>query len=661
MRIALVGNQNSGKTTLFNLLTGNNQKIGNWPGVTIEKKIGIIRGTDHELIDLPGVYSLSPYSPEEQIARQFLFSEDIDLILNVIDATSIERSLYLSTQLLELKIPMLIALNMSDLLENRGIKIDIDLLMDRLDTTILPISATKKTNVFNLIQTIKKQDYRKNNYTHFYDHIMEKTVESIEAEINLKHQRFVTMKMIEGDLSYDHYITESISEKIQNLRKNYQRDLEQVIADERYRYIEYIRDEAIDSKLEKMTWTDKIDNILLNRYLAIPIFVVIMFLIYYFAAGPVGGFTVDFVSGFMETLKVWTHETLISLNASTWSASLVTDGILAGVGAILSFLPQLIILFFLISLLETTGYMARIAFFLDRIFQKMGLSGKSLIPFIIGSGCSVPAIMSARTIPNETEKKMTIMLTPFIPCSAKLPIITLFAGYFFEEYAGLVSASLYFLAIMIIMVSALILKRIFVKGKPSTFILELPHYKVPHMRFIIRDVYEKVKEFISHAGSVILFASLVIWILISFSWSFKYGIHPDQSILASVGKILSYIFYPMLGTLNWGTSVSAIQGLIAKEQVVASMAIIAGLSDTNTDGLLIFGSQAFAFFTAPSAYAFMVFNLFSAPCFGSIGAMRQELGTTKRMWTAVLFQTGMAWLLAVIIFQLGSLIGGLVS
>ena len=661
MRIALVGNQNSGKTTLFNLLTGNNQKIGNWPGVTIEKKVGIIRGTDHELIDLPGVYSLSPYSSEEQIARQFLFEEEIDLILNVIDATSIERSLYLSTQLLELKIPMLIALNMTDLLENRGIKIDIDLLMDRLDTTILPISAIKKTNVFNLIQTIKKQDYRKNNYAHIYDHVLEKTVELIEQDIELNHKRFIAIKMLEGDMSYEHYVTEPILEKIQSLSKNYQRDLEQVIADERYRYIEFIRDEAIDSKLEKETWTDKIDNVLLNRYLAIPIFIVIMFLIYYLAAGPVGGFTVDIVSQWMDSLKSWTYTSLIDLNASSWSASLVVDGILAGVGAILSFLPQLIILFLLISLLETTGYMARIAFFLDRLFQKMGLSGKSLIPFIIGSGCSVPAIMAARTIPNETEKKMTIMLTPFIPCSAKLPIITLFAGYFFEEYAGLVSASLYFLAIMIIIVSALILKRLFAKGKPSAFILELPNYKVPHVQFILRDTYEKVKEFISHAGSVILLASLIIWILISFSWTFKYGIHPDQSILASLGKGLAYIFYPMLGTLSWGTSVSAVQGLIAKEQVVASMAIIAGLSEANSDSLLIFGSQAFAFFTAPSAYAFMVFNLFSAPCFGSIGAMRQELGTTKRMWMAVLFQTGLAWLLAVIIFQLGSLIGGIIT
>lgn len=659
MRIALVGNQNSGKTTLFNLLTGNNQKVGNWPGVTIERKSGMIRGLNHEIIDLPGIYSLSPYSAEEQIARSFLFEEHVDLILNVIDSTSMERSLYLTTQLLELNIPMIIALNMTDLLEQRGIKIDLKTLENYLDTTILPISATKKTNVFNLIQTIKKMDYRQNNYEHIYDHEMEKCISGIEEELDVEHKRYVAMKLIEEDISFRNLATESILEKVQKLKKVYQRDLEQIVADERYRYIEFIRDDAIDARLEKQTATDKIDAVLLNRYLAIPIFMVVMFLIYYLAAGPVGGYTVDLVSGLMENITSWTRDVLVSLNASDWSVSLVADGILAGIGAILSFLPQLVILFVLISTLETTGYMSRIAFFLDRLFQKLGLSGKSLIPFIVGSGCSVPAILATRSIPNESERKMTIMLTPFIPCSAKLPIITLFAGYFFKDYAGLVSASLYFLAIIVIVLSALILKKVMIKGKPSAFILELPSYKVPHFKFIIRDVYEKVIEFVKHAGSVILIASLVIWVLISFSWSFTYGVDVDQSILAWLGNILAFIFYPMLGTWSWGASVSAIQGLIAKEQVVASLAIIAGYSDQTSEGLLIFGSQTFAFFTGASAYAFMVFNLFSAPCFGSIGAMKQELGSAKLMWKAVLFQTFVAWILAVITYQVGSLIGGI--
>lgn len=656
MRIALVGNQNSGKTTLFNVLTGTNQKVGNWPGVTVEKKTGIIRGTDFEIIDLPGIYSLSPYTLEEDIARKFLFEEKIDLILNIIDSTSIERSLYLTTQLLELNIPLVIALNMSDIADKRGIKIDIDTLSNQLDTTIVSISAVKKTNVFNLIQDLKKNEFRKNQYKHIYDHVLEDAIASIEKTIVSKHSRYVSIKLIEKDPKFLLEQNESSIEMISVLEKNYLRDMEQVIADERYRYIEFVRDQAITARKDKMTTTDKLDNIFLNRYLAIPIFMIVMFSVYYLAAGPLGGATVDFVDTYMVKFKDFMNQFLFDANASDWSRSLVVDGMISGVGAILNFLPQLIILFALISFLESTGYMARISFFLDRIFQKVGLSGKSLIPFIIGSGCSVPAILSARTINDETEKKMTIVLTPFIPCSAKLPIITLFAGYFFRDNSGLVSASLYFLAIIMILLSALILKKFYFKGKPSSFMLELPDYKSPNMSYILTDVWSKAIAFIVRAGSVILLASIVIWFLISFNFRFSYGVNPDDSMLAAIGNVLAWLFYPMLGSWSWGATVSAIQGLVAKEQIIASMAIIAGYSDDTSAGLLIFNSSSFGFFTAASAYAFMVFNLFSAPCFGAIGAMRQELGTTKRMWKAVLFQTGIAWIFAVIVFQIGRLI-----
>jgi ferrous iron transport protein B len=655
MRIALVGNQNSGKTTLFNLLTGTNQKVGNWPGVTVEKKVGIIRGTNFELIDLPGIYSLSPYSLEENISRTFLFEENVDLILNIIDSTSIERSLYLTTQLLELNIPVVIALNMMDIADKKGIKIDLKTLEEELDTSILPISALKKTNVFNLIQTIKLKDYKQNSYKHIYDHILENSLEEIEKNLNVVHNRFLSVKLVEDDPLFEEYKTKENIEIISQLKNNYQRDLEQIIADERYRYIEKIRDLAVVAKKNQMTTTDRLDQIFLNRYLAIPIFMFIMFGIYYLAAGPFGSMTVEFVDGFVSDFSELMTNFLIGVNASSWSISLVVDGMIAGVGAILNFLPQLIILFILISFLETTGYMSRIAFFLDRIFQKVGLSGKSLIPFIIGSGCSVPAILSARTINDETEKKMTILLTPFIPCSAKLPIITLFAGYFFKDNSGFVSASLYFLAIFVILGSALLMKKILFKGHQSSFILELPEYKIPNLKYVLYDVSNKVLAFIQRAGSIILLASIIIWVLISFSWNFTYGIDPNESMLASIGNLLSWFFYPMLGNLSWGATVSAIQGLVAKEQVIASMAIIAGYSDTETEGLLIFSSGPFQFFTASSAYAFMVFNLFSAPCFGAIGAMRQELGTTKRMWKAVLFQTGLAWILAVIVFNLGKI------
>lgn len=656
MRIALVGNQNSGKTTLFNLLTGTNQKVGNWPGVTIERKVGIIRGTDFEVIDLPGIYSLSPYSTEESISRRFLFEEDVDLILNIIDATSIERSLYLTTQLLELNIPVIVALNMMDIADKRGIKFDLQTLEKRLDTTILPISALKKTNIFNLIQTIKQGDYRRNLYQHIYDHELEQCIEKLEPIVDTKHSRFLAVKMIERDVLFDHVRNEEIDELVSALEKKYLRDMEQVIADERYRYIEYVRDEAVEAKKDALTVTDRLDNIFLNRYLAIPIFMVIMFGVYYLAAGPVGSFTVDLVSIGVGYVSEWMTSFLVGVGASSWSISLVVDGMIAGVGAILNFLPQLIILFLLISLLETTGYMARIAFFLDRIFQKVGLSGKSLIPFIVGSGCSVPAIMTARTINDETEKKMTIMLTPFIPCSAKLPIVTLFAGYFFGDQSGLVSASLYFVAIALILVSALVMKKWIFKGKTSSFILELPEYKLPSVRYIVYDVFSKAWAFIVHAGSVILIASIVIWFLLSFNFKMQYGVPVDESILAWLGSLISWIFYPMLGEFSWAASVSAIQGLVAKEQVVGSMAIIAGQASDVAEGRLIFSTGIFGFFTGSSAYAFMVFNLFSAPCFGAIGAMKQELGTTKRMWKAVLFQTGIAWILAVLVFQIGRLI-----
>jgi ferrous iron transport protein B len=545
---------------------------------------------------------------------------------------------------------------MMDIADKRGIKFDIGTLEKRLDTTIMPISALKKTNVFNLIQTIKQKDYLKNHYQHIYDHTLEKAIDTLEPLVDTEHSRFLAVKVIERDPLFDRYRNSDIDLIITDLEKEYKRDMEQVIADERYRYIELIRDEAITAKHNNMTVTDRLDQIFLNRFFAIPIFMLIMFTVYYLAAGPVGGATVEFVDGLMGAFGDAMRTFLVSVNASPWAVSLVVDGMIAGVGAMMNFLPQLVILFLMISLLETTGYMSRIAFFLDRIFQKVGLSGKSLIPFIVGSGCSVPAIMSARTINDETEKKMTIMLTPFIPCSAKLPIVTLFAGYFFEDNSGLVSASLYFLAIIIILLSAYVMKQILFKGKTSSFILELPEYKLPSLRYLWFDVTSKAWAFIEHAGSVILLASVVVWFLLSFNFRFQYGIDIEFSMLASLGKLISWIFYPMLGELSWAASVSAIQGLVAKEQVVGSMAIISGYSAEVTEGLLIFNSGIFGFFTASSAYAFMVFNLFSAPCFGAIGAMREELGTTKRMWKAVLFQTGIAWLLATFVFQIGRII-----
>ncbi len=656
MRIALIGNQNSGKTTLFNHLTGYNQKIGNWPGVTLEKKVGILRTTKHEIIDLPGIYSLAPYSEEEKIVRKFLLEEHVDLIINIVDSTAIERSLYLTTQLLEFKIPMIIALNMSDLAFENGIQIDTEKLSERLDTTIIPISALKKTGIKDLILTINKNESRANNYPQIYGDFIQKRLDYLTKNINFQERNFIAVKALENDDLFELRDDSQVVEVRSEIEKEYGKDINQVFANERYSYVESIRDATLSSIKAPKTTTEKIDKVLLNKWFAIPIFIVIMFLIYFISAGPVGQFLTEQVDNLISLFKEWTAESLTKVGASDWANSLVVDGIITGVGAVLNFLPQLILLFFFIALLEASGYMSRIAFVLDRIFQKVGLSGKSLIPFIIGSGCSVPAIMATRTIHDENEKKMSILLTPFIPCSAKLPIITLFAGYFFPSQSGLISASLYFLAIIVILVSAFLLKKFLFKGQHSSFIQELPTYKTPDMGYVLRDTFDKTIAFITRAGSIILLLSIAIWVLISFNWRFTYGVDINESMLSGIGRAFSWVFYPMLGEMSWAASVSIIQGLIAKEQVVGSMAVIAGFSPEVDSGDLIFSAQIFSFFTNASAYAFMVFNLFSAPCFGAIGAMKQELGSSKRMLKAVLFQTGVAYVLAVLIYQIGHLI-----
>ena len=401
--------------------------------------------------------------------------------------------------------------------------------------------------------------------------------------------------------------------------------------------------------------SDKLDKVFLNKWLAFPIFIIIMFLVYYLSVGVVGSYTVDFIGGCVDNLKEVVENSLSGIGVSDWLTSLVVDGVISGVGAVLGFVPQLIILFLCISILETTGYMSRIALLLDKVFRKIGLSGKSLIPFIVGSGCSVPGIMGSRIIENDDERTMTTILTPFIPCSAKLPIIALFAGYFFPDNSGLASASLYFFAIVVIILGALLMKKFIFKHTSSTYISELPDYKVPSVRYVLKDVLDKVMAFIKRAGTTILLCSIVIWFLLSFSFNLQYGVEVEDSILADVGNKISWVFYPMLGERSWGATVSAIQGLVAKEQVVSSMAVINGLAEDNEEGSKIFNSTGvFGFFTAASAYAFMVFNLFSAPCFGAIGAMRRELGSRKKLFKAVAFQTLLAWILATIVYQIGS-------
>ncbi len=608
MKVGLVGNQNSGKTTLFNCLTGMNAKIGNWPGVTIEKKLGTIKGTKHEITDLPGIYSLSPYSAEEEVSRNFVFNEKPDVIINIVDATCLERSLFLTTQLLESNCKVIVALNMADKLEEKGLSIDEKKMEEMLGTKVIKISALKETGIEELIKEIDKTIKRKEN------------------------------KVIPEYLSKDYDI-----EKYEE------------IVNQKYSFISRVVETCIKKKKRPEAISDRLDKIFLNRWLAFPIFIIIMFLIYYLSVGIVGNFTVDLVGDAVGSFGEWVGSLMENIGLSEWLNSLVVDGIISGVGAVLGFVPQLIILFLCIALLETTGYMSRISLLLDKVFRKLGLSGKSLIPFIVGSGCSVPGIMGTRIIENEDERKMTAILTPFIPCSAKLPIIALFAGYFFPNSSGIVSSSLYFFAIAVIIISALIMKKFVFKHTSSTYISELPEYKLPSAKYILKDVFDKVMAFIKRAGTIILLCSIIIWFLLSFSFKMEYGVDVEESILASIGNKISWVFKPMLGENSWEAAVSALQGLVAKEQVVSSMSVINGLAEDASEGAEIFVKEgAFGFFTASSAYAFMVFNLFSAPCFGAIGAMKRELGSTKKLLKAIAFQTSLAWVLATFIYQIGS-------
>lgn len=629
MKIVLVGNQNSGKTTLFNTLTGMNAKIGNWPGVTIEKKVGIIKNTDYELVDLPGIYSLSPYSIEEDVSKKFILEEKPDVIINIIDSTSLERSLYLTTQLLELDCKIIIALNMVDILEKKGFIINEKELERSLQTKVLKISALKGTGIDRLIIEIGEPNKKRN--LSFYDVQTEQKIKQKELELQIPNKRFVAIKQLEEDSEF-----------------------EEIIATERYNFIENIKKNVIIKNVSKSqeNMSDKLDKVFLNKWLAFPIFVGIMFCVYYLSVGVVGRFTVDFISQAIQNLSQNVRGVLENLNVSEWLNSLIVDGIIAGVGSVLGFIPQLIILFTGISVLETTGYMSRIALLLDKIFRKIGLSGKSLIPFIIGSGCSVPGIMGTRIIENSNEREMTAILTPFIPCSAKLPVIAMFSGYFFDKYSGLMSASLYFLAITIIILSAMVMKKWIYKNNNSTYISELPEYKFPSAKYVFKDVFDKTISFIKRAGSVILMCSIIIWFLLSFSFKLEYGVNVENSILSWIGRAISWMFYPMLGVNSWGATVSTIQGLVAKEQVISSMTVIAGLSEEASGQ--IFKTGIFSFFTPASAYAFMVFNLFSAPCFGAIGALEKELGTFEKMLKVVIFQIVFAWSLAVLIYQVGS-------
>ena len=663
MKIVLVGNQNSGKTTLFNLLTGMNAKVGNWPGVTIERKSGKIKGTSHEIIDLPGIYSLSPYSIEEEISREFILKEKPEIIINIIDSTSLERSLYLTTQLLELNCKVIIALNMVDILEKKKMKIDVLKLENMLNARIIKISALKEEGINQLIEEIEKNTLiSEPKLKNIYDNNIENAIKKVENVLprDITNKRFFAIKLLEDDKKIKKLKNDKIENIISSFNFKYETDLEEEIATQRYKYIQKIKKECLITGKTGENISDKLDKIFLNRWFAFPIFFLIMFFIYYISVGVIGQLTIEIIEKFIQEFASNTQNILQNIGTSKWLQSLVCDGIIAGVGSVLTFIPELIILFISISILETSGYMSRIALMFDMLFRKIGLSGKSVIPFMIGLGCSVPGIMGTRIIENQDEREMTSVLTPFVPCSAKLPIIALFSGYFFGDKAGIVSVSLYFFSIIVIVISSLILKKYMFKNITKTYISELPEYKLPNFKYIVKDVSEKIISFIKRAGSVILICSIIMWVMLSFSMNMEYGVDIEYSILAYIGKNISCFFYPMLGTNSWEASVSTIQGLIAKEQVVSSMYVISGLaentgsiSNINNGAFLFSNNSVFGFFTYSSAYAFMVFNLFSVPCVSALGAMRKELGSNRKVLKIIVFQCALAWMIATLVYQIG--------
>ncbi|HCL4437791.1 iron transporter FeoB [Clostridium botulinum] len=671
IRIALVGNPNCGKTTMFNYLTGSSQYVGNWPGVTVEKKEGKLKQhKEVKVIDLPGIYSLSPYTLEEVITRNYLITEKPEVIINIVDGTNLERNLYLSTQVMELGIPVIIALNMMDIVRKNGDIIDKDKLSKSMGCTVVETSALKGDGCKELIdKAIELAKSHKNNIIeHTFSNDVEKVLSDIENEIynqvQKEHLRWFAIKLFENDEKAIEQgnILKASKDKVKVIVSSCEDQLdddgESIITNERYNYISKIISKCVVKKNKsKLTTSDKIDKIVTNRVLGLPIFAAVMFLVYYLSISTIGTGATDWVNDvlFGDIIPPAVEGFLTSIGTAAWLNSLILDGIIAGVGAVLGFLPQMMVLFLCLSILEDCGYMSRIAFIMDRIFRKFGLSGKSFIPMLIGTGCGVPGIMASRTIENESDRKMTIITTTFMPCSAKLPIIALIAGALFPGSVW-VAPSAYFVGIAAIICSGIILKKTKAfAGEPAPFVMELPKYHVPGVKGVLIHMWDRAKSFVKKAGTVIFLASGLIWFLSTFNWSLAM-VETPESMLASIGKVISPIFNP-LGWGDWKAAVATITGLIAKENVVGTFGILYGAGEVAEDGVEIW-KTLHGSFTQLSAYSFLLFNLLCAPCFAAIGAIKREMGNKKWTWLAVGYQTGLAYAVALVVYQLGSLFTG---
>ena len=674
IKIALAGNPNCGKTTLFNALTGANQYVGNWPGVTVEKKEGKLKGhKDVVIMDLPGIYSLSPYTLEEVVARNYLIGERPDAIINIIDGTNIERNLYLTTQIIELGIPVIMAVNMMDLVTKNGDQINIKALGDALGCEVVEISALKGTGVTKAAEkaVAAAQQKKAVNRVHAFSADVENCISTVEDKLGStvaeEQKRFFAIKLIERDSKISDQLSAvpDVSAEINALEEKMDDDTESIITNERYTYITSIIGKCVKKATgkEKLTTSDKIDKIVTNRFAALPIFALIMFVVYYVSVTTVGAFLTDWTNDtlFGEWIIPGAQSFFDNIGCAAWLSGLIVDGIISGVGAVLGFVPQMLVLFIFLAFLEGCGYMARVAFIMDRIFRKFGLSGKSFIPMLIGTGCGVPGVMASRTIENERDRRMTIMTTTFIPCGAKIPIIGLIAGAFFGN-AGWVAWSAYFVGIAAIICSGIILKKTkMFSGDPAPFVMELPSYHLPTVGSVLRSMWERGWSFIKKAGTIILLSTIVVWFTTYFgvvdgTFRMLSEEEIDYSILAAIGKCISWIFIP-LGWGDWKSAVAAVTGLVAKENVVGTFGILFHFGKVGETGEEIWGTLA-ANMSAIAAYSYLVFNLLCAPCFAAMGAIKREMNSAKWFWFAIGYQCGLAYLVSLCIFQIGGLFTG---
>ena len=668
IQVALAGNPNCGKTTLFNGLTGATQYVGNWPGVTVEKKEGKYKeDKDIKITDLPGIYSLSPYTLEEVVSREFLLNGNVDVVLNIIDGSNLERNLFLTTQILELGIPTVVAINMLDVIEKRKDTIDYKKLSEELGCPVLPISALKNTGIKELMAQVKKAAGTKFSAKNIYAGKVLNALNTIEtslpSSIEASRRFFYAVKLFERDDKIEAAIkSKADASVIEACEKSMDDDSESIITDARYTYItNVIKDCYKKGSKEVLTTSDKIDRIVTNRVLALPIFALVMWFVYYISVTTVGTIVTDWTNDvlFGEIIPPAVDSFLDAIQCADWLHGLIVDGIIGGVGAVIGFVPQMLVLFFFLAILEDCGYMARVAFIMDRIFRKFGLSGKSFIPMLIGTGCGVPAVMASRTIESDRDRKMTIMTTTFIPCGAKMPIIGLIAGAIFHG-ASWVAPSAYFVGMAAVIVSGIMLKKTkLFAGDPAPFVMEMPAYHTPRAVNVLRSMWERGSSFIKKAGTIILLSTIVLWFLQGFGWekgAFGMVDDIDHSILSSIGQTFAWIFSP-LGWGDWKAAVASVTGLIAKENVVATFGQLYGFAEVAEEGNEFWG-QLSASFTPLAAYSFMVFNLLCAPCFAAMGAIKREMNNTKWFWIAIGYQCGFAYVCSLIVYQLGSLVNG---